>query len=127
MPMDGGMPNYFTINGRAYPSTDAIPMRVGETLKVRFIGSNNGFIPPDAHSRWSVSGLGDRRPDPAALCPVLGRYNQCGPCQRFDVIWLAREAGTWLIHCHIGHHTTNNNVEMNGGSGLMMIIDVSAQ
>ena len=30
---------YFTINGRAYPSTDTIPMRVGETLKVRFIGS----------------------------------------------------------------------------------------
>jgi FtsP/CotA-like multicopper oxidase with cupredoxin domain len=39
-------PNYFTINGRAYRSTDTIPMRVGETLKVRFIGSNNGFIHP---------------------------------------------------------------------------------
>ncbi|TIS69585.1 MAG: hypothetical protein E5W92_01430 [Mesorhizobium sp.] len=31
----GGQPNYFTINGRAYPSTDAIRMKVGETLKVR--------------------------------------------------------------------------------------------
>ena len=46
MPMDGGQPNYFTINGRAYPSTDTIMMKVGETLKVRFIGSNNGFIHP---------------------------------------------------------------------------------
>ena len=44
--MDGGQPNYFTINGRAYPATDTIRMRVGETLKVRFIGSNNGFIHP---------------------------------------------------------------------------------
>lgn len=44
--MDGGQPNYFTINGRAFPATDTIPMRVGETLKVRFIGSNNGFIRP---------------------------------------------------------------------------------
>jgi FtsP/CotA-like multicopper oxidase with cupredoxin domain len=50
-----------------------------------------------------------------------------GPGQRYDVIWPAREAGKWLIHCHIGHHTTNNNVEMKGGGGLMMIIDVSAK
>ena len=24
-----------------------------------------------------------------------------------------------FIHCHISHHTTNNNVEVNGGGGLM--------
>jgi hypothetical protein len=29
-----------------------------------------------------------------------------------------------LIRCHIGHHTTNNNVEEKGGSGLMVVIDV---
>src|SRR3546814_17062312 len=46
MPMEGGMPNYFTINGRAYPSTDTIHMKVGETVKVRFIGSHSGFIHP---------------------------------------------------------------------------------
>ncbi|MBS0234524.1 MAG: multicopper oxidase domain-containing protein [Proteobacteria bacterium] len=46
MPMDGAQPNYFTINGRSYPSTETIHMRVGETLKVRFIGSSNGFIHP---------------------------------------------------------------------------------
>ena len=46
MPMEGGMPNYFTINGRAYPATDTIEMKVGETLKVRFIGSSSGFIHP---------------------------------------------------------------------------------
>ena len=46
MPMDGGMPNFFTINGKAYPSTEAIRMKVGATLKVRFIGTNNGFIHP---------------------------------------------------------------------------------
>ena len=48
-----------------------------------------------------------------------------GPGQRYDVIWLARQPGKWLIHCHIGHHTTNNNVETQSGGGLMMVIDVS--
>jgi hypothetical protein len=51
------------------------------------------------------------------------RYNadtvNVGLGQRYDVIWTARQPGKWLIHCHIGHHTTNNNVEMRGGGGLM--------
>jgi FtsP/CotA-like multicopper oxidase with cupredoxin domain len=37
MLMEGGLPNYFTINGKAYPSTETIGMKVGQTLKVRFI------------------------------------------------------------------------------------------
>lgn len=24
-----------------------------------------------------------------------------GPGQRYDVIWLAREPGKWILHCHI--------------------------
>ncbi len=32
MPMDGGLPNFFTINGKAYPETETVRMRVGETL-----------------------------------------------------------------------------------------------
>ena len=37
----------------------------------------------------------------------------------------AREPGKWLLHCHIAHHTTNNNVEVEGGGGLMLIIEVA--
>jgi manganese oxidase len=126
MPMDGAQPNYFTINGRAYPATDTIPMRVGETLKVRFIGSNNGFIHPmHIHGGpFQVVAVDGQTLQPSA------RYDadtiNVGPGQRFDVIWKARNPGKWLIHCHIGHHTTNNNVEMQGGGGLMMVINVSA-
>jgi FtsP/CotA-like multicopper oxidase with cupredoxin domain len=126
MPMDGGMPNYFTINGRAYPATDTLRMRVGETLKVRFIGSNNGFIHPmHIHGGpFRVVAVDGETLPPAA------RYQadtlNVGPGQRFDVIWTARRPGKWLLHCHIGHHTTNNNVETRGGGGLMMVIEVAA-
>jgi len=124
MPMDGGQPNYFTINGRAYPGTDTIPMRVGETLKVRFIGSNNGFIHPmHIHGGpFKVVAVDGN------TLPLSARYEadtvNVGPGQRYDVIWTARNPGKWLIHCHIGHHTTNNNVETQGGGGLMAVIDV---
>ena len=49
-----------------------------------------------------------------------------GPGQRYDVVWTARRSGRWLIHCHIPHHTKNDNVEEQGGDGLMMVIDVRA-
>jgi FtsP/CotA-like multicopper oxidase with cupredoxin domain len=125
MPMDGAQPNYFTINGRAYPATDTIHMRVGETLKVRFIGSNNGFIHPmHIHGGpFQVVAIDGQTLEPGAR--YFADTVNVGPGQRYDVIWKARQSGKWLIHCHIGHHTTNNNAETQGGGGLMMIIDAT--
>jgi len=124
MPMDGGMPNYFTINGKSFPATDTIHMKVGETLKVRFIGTNNGFIHP-MHIHGGpfevVARDGETIPPSARF---LADTINVGPGQRYDVIWKARNPGKWLIHCHIPHHTTNNNTEEKGGGGLMVIIDV---
>jgi FtsP/CotA-like multicopper oxidase with cupredoxin domain len=125
MPMDGGQPNFFTINGRAFPSTDTIHMRVGETLKVRFIGSNSGFIHP-MHIHGGPFVVVAR--DGETLKPEA-RYKadtvNVGPGQRYDVIWTALKPGKWMIHCHISHHTTNNNTEQKGGGGLMMHIEVA--
>ena len=111
MPMDGAQPNYFTFNGKAFPATDTITMRVGETLKVRMIGSSNGFIHPiHIHGGpFQVVAIdGQSLPPPARF---LADTLNVAPGQRYDVIWTARRPGKWLIHCHIGHHTTNNNVE----------------
>ncbi len=125
MPMDGAQPNYFTINGRAYPATDAVRMRTGETLKVRFIGSSNGFIHPmHIHGGPFQVVAVDGQTLPATARYAADTIN-VGPGQRYDVIWKARKPGRWLIHCHIGHHTTNNNVETRGGGGLMVAIDVT--
>src|SRR5260221_9706698 len=125
MPMDGGQPNFFTMNGRAYPSTDTIKMKVGETLKVRFIGSNSGFIHP-MHIHGGPFLVVAR--DGETLAPSA-RFEadtvNVGPGQRYDVIWKARNPGKWMIHCHIAHHTTNNNAEQHGGGGLMMHIEVA--
>ena len=124
MPMEGGMPNYFTINGRAYPATDTIKMKVGETLKVRFIGSSSGFIHP-MHIHGGPFVVVAR--DGETLAPSA-RFKadtiNVGPGQRYDVIWTALKPGKWMIHCHISHHTTNNNTEQHGGGGLMMHIEV---
>jgi manganese oxidase len=124
MLMEGGLPNFFTINGKAYPTTDTVRMRVGETLKVRFVGSSNNFIHPmHIHGGpFEVVAIDGETLNPSAR--YLADTVNVGPGQRFDVIWTARRPGKWLLHCHIPHHTENNNVETQGGGGLMMIIDV---
>jgi FtsP/CotA-like multicopper oxidase with cupredoxin domain len=125
MLMEGGLPNYFTINGKAYPATDTITMNVGQKLLVRFIGSNNNFVHP-MHIHGGpfevVARDGETIPPSARF---LADTVNVGPGQRYDVLWEAREVGKWLLHCHIPHHTTNNNVEEQGGGGLTLIINVT--
>lgn len=124
MPMEGALPNFFTINGKSYPATDTIKIKVGQKLKVRFVGSHTTAIHP-MHIHGSPFEVAAR--DGETL-PPTARYMadtvNVAPGQRYDVIWTARRPGKWLVHCHIPHHTTNNNVEVNGGGGLMLVIDV---
>jgi manganese oxidase len=125
MPMEGAMPNFFTINGKAYPETETVNMRVGERLLIRFIGSNSAFIHPmHVHGGPFRIVETDGYPVPEAA-QVLKDTVNVGPGERYDVIWEAREPGKWLLHCHINHHTTNNNREEEGAGGLTMIINVT--
>jgi manganese oxidase len=125
MIMEGALPNYFTINGKSYPETEAINMEVGERLRIRFIGSNNNFVHP-MHVHGGpfeiVETDGNVVPEGAR---VLKDTVNVGPGERYDVIWEARKPGKWLLHCHIPHHTTNDNTEQEGGGGLMAVIKVT--
>ena len=124
MPMEGGLPNFFTINGKSYPETETVRMRVGETLLVRFIGTNSGFIHPmHIHGGPFRVVETDGNPVPEGGQWIKDTVN-VGPGERYDVLWEAREPGKWLLHCHITHHTTNNNVETDGGGGLTLVIEV---
>jgi uncharacterized membrane protein len=125
MPIDGGLPNFFTINGKSFPATDTIKMRVGQTLKVRFVGSHTSAIHPmhihgGPFEVTAVDGV-----TMAESARYLADTVNVGPGQRFDVLWKAQRPGKWLLHCHIPHHTTNNNVEVEGGGGLMLVIEVT--
>jgi FtsP/CotA-like multicopper oxidase with cupredoxin domain len=125
MIMEGALPNYFTINGKSYPETETINMEVGEKLRIRFIGSNNNFIHP-MHVHGGpfeiVETDGNVVPEEARIYKDTVNV---GPGERYDVIWEAREPGKWLLHCHIPHHTTNDNTEQEGGGGLMAVINVT--
>ena len=112
------------LNGKAYPETETVKLRVGETLLVRFIGTQSGFVHPmHIHGGPFTIVATD-----GVLIPEGARYQgpvNVGPGDRYDVIWEAREPGKWLLHCHINHHTTNDNREEQGAGGLTVIVEVS--
>lgn len=126
MPMEGGLPNFFTINGRSYPATDTIRMKTGQVLKVRFVASHTTAIHPmhihgGPFEVAAVDGF-----NLAQSARYFADTVNVGPGQRFDVLWTARRPGKWLLHCHIPHHNTNSNVETKGGGGLMVAIEVAS-
>jgi FtsP/CotA-like multicopper oxidase with cupredoxin domain len=124
MIMEGALPNYFTINGKAFPATDTLRMRVGETIKFRIIGTNNNFIHP-MHMHGGPFTVIARDGIPLGSAQFQADVLNVGPGQRYDVIWPAREPGKWIFHCHIPHHTLNNNVEVRGAGGLTLLVEVT--
>ncbi len=125
MPMEGAQPNFFTINGKAFPSTETVEAKVGDRIRFRFIGTNSGFI----HHMHIHGGPFVIVATDGTVVPEAARIEKdtinVAPGERYDVIWTAREPGKWLLHCHINHHTTNDNVEEQGGGGLMLVLDVA--
>ena len=123
MTMERALPNYFTLNGKSYPET--MNMAVGERLRIRFIGSNNNFVHPmHVHGGPFEIVETDGNPVPEQARLLKDTVN-VGPGERYDVVWEALEPGEWLIHCHIPHHTTNDNAEQEGGGDLMAVIKVT--
>ena len=125
MSMEGALPNFFTVNGKSYPETETLDMKVGERVRLRFVGTHNNFVHPmHVHGGPFTIVETDGNPVPEGARLQKDVIN-VGPGERYDVIWEARLPGRWLVHCHIPHHTTNDNVEEMGAGGLTMVINVT--
>ncbi|GAC1639437.1 MAG: hypothetical protein NVS4B8_06280 [Herpetosiphon sp.] len=126
MPMEGALPNFFTINGKAYPATDTVNVKVRQNVRFRFIGTNSGFIHP-MHIHGGPFKIIATDGVPVPLTAQIEKDTvDVGPGERYDVIWPARLPGKWILHCHINHHTTNDNTEQQGAGGLTMVINVTS-
>ena len=125
MPMEGMFPNYFTLNGKAYPATQVIHAKVGDHLLFRLIGAGSFTHPIHIHGGPFdvIATDGHELPDEA-------KYKKdtiaVSPGERYDIVWTASRPGTWLLHCHINHHTTNGNNEASDDDmgGMVMKIMV---
>jgi len=121
MPMAGMDPNYFTINGKAYPDTPVLQVKQGQRVRLRLLAAGQFVHPMHLHGLpfKIVATDGHAVPEGAQLTKdtVL-----VAPGERYDIEFVASEPGMWMLHCHISHHTTNDGEEP---GGLMMVIDVA--
>jgi FtsP/CotA-like multicopper oxidase with cupredoxin domain len=120
MPMAGMEPNYFTINGKSFPSTPSITVKKGERVRLRLIGIGQFIHPMHLHGMpfKIVATDGHAVPQAAQLTKDTVSV---APGERYDIQFVASEPGQWKLHCHILHHTTNNNIEP---GGLMIMVNV---
>ncbi|MCZ7528381.1 MAG: copper oxidase [Acidimicrobiia bacterium] len=121
MPMAGMEPNYFTINGKAFPAVETINVRVGERVRLRLMSIGQFVHPMHLHGVPFKIVATDGHPVPAAAQLTKDTVS-VAPGERYDIEWLATEPGQWMLHCHILHHTTNDGVEP---GGLMLIVNVT--
>jgi FtsP/CotA-like multicopper oxidase with cupredoxin domain len=121
MPMSGMEPNYFTLNGKAFPSTETINVKVGQRVRLRLIGIGQFIHPMHLHGFPFKVVATDGHPVPEAVQWTKDTIS-VATGERYDVEFTATEPGQWMFHCHILHHTTNDNVEP---GGLMLVVNVS--
>lgn len=97
--------NVLTFNGRAFPGTDALVVKKGEKVRIRFGNlSAMDHHPIHLHGyKFKVTATdGDRIPL-AAQMPETTVLVAVG--QTRDIEFIADAAGDWIMHCHMTHHT----------------------
>ncbi len=120
MPATGMDGNFFTINGKAFPDTETLNVKVGQKVRLRFVGSGQMIHPMHLHGFpfKIVATDGNDVPESAQWTKDTVSV---APGERYDIEFTPDRPGKWMLHCHIPHHTTNEHVEP---GGLMMIINV---
>jgi FtsP/CotA-like multicopper oxidase with cupredoxin domain len=121
MPMAGAEPNYFTINGKSYPDTERIQVKRGDVVRLRLANIGQLTHPMHLHGAFFkiVATDGNPVPEAAQLTKDTIAVN---PGERYDIEFVADNPGTWVLHCHVLHHVTNDNEEP---GGLITVIEVS--
>lgn len=114
--------DYYTINGRSYPDTPPIQLKLGETARIRLINIDNMEV-HTMHLHGMdfqvIARNGSQVKSVETMNTVL-----FGPGETVDIAIRATAPGDWMFHCHILDHTMNG--DMSGGEmgGLITLLQV---
>jgi FtsP/CotA-like multicopper oxidase with cupredoxin domain len=122
MPMAGAEPNYFTINGRSYPNTQPIEVKKGQLVRVRLANVGQFTHPMHLHGMNFKIVAYDGVPLPPAQ-QVVRNTVPVNPGELVDIEFVADNVGTWMFHCHVLHHVTNDGAEPGGLVALVKVTE----
>ncbi len=103
--------DYFTINGKSFPATEAIEVEEGQLVRLRFLNPSQTIHPMHLHGMDMAIVAKDGEPlaEPQRINTL-----DLGQGETYDVVILADNPGTWLLHCHDLHHASNAGQEPGG-------------
>lgn len=116
-PADLPQPNFFTVNGKSYPSTPNIYIREGENIRVRLInaGTEEHFLHLHGHDFWLACDDGLPVPQPWQQNTL-----RLSPGKTLDIIIEGKNRGIWTFHDHDTRRVTNNGLYP--GGNLMALV-----
>lgn len=112
--------NFFTMNGKCYPSTQTIDVRLRQRIRVRFfnieIMSHQMHFHGQNFLHIAEDGVTLREPVEMNTIVVDQGKTQ-------DILIEAINPGLWPLHCHFAHHQTNNL--SSGFGGMASVVRIS--
>lgn len=109
----------FTINGKGFPATEPIVVKLGQKLRIRYMNEGQMIHPMHLHGMPQLVIAKDGWPQPAPwMCDTLN----IAPGERWDTIIDCTEPGVWAFHCHILSHAENER----GMFGMVTAVIVQA-
>ena len=93
----------FSVNGKAWPYTERLTHKVGETVRWRWINTRWGFTDALHGSYYAIDSVGDGNADTIYAADdrrlvVTEVMNSGGT---MATTWVPERPGRWLFHCHI--------------------------
>ena len=99
-----GMEMGFTVNGKAFPETDALPVKEGERVRLEFVNESPVAHPMHLHGQeFQVLSVEGRAPTGS---PLVKDLVDVRPNQRVVVGFVTDNPGLWMLHCHILPHAS---------------------
>lgn len=111
--------NFFTMNGKCFPSTTPIRMHLGERIRVRFynIGMSNHTMHFHGQDFFHTEEDGNQIDKPPQINTI-----DVGPGKTQAVEIEGINPGVWPLHCHFAHHQSNNLSSGFGGMATRVFI-----
>jgi manganese oxidase len=115
----------YVINGKEFPMTEPISMRMGERVRVRMANLGAMYHPMHLHGGYFYVVAKDGFPLPA---PQKMNTLSLAPGETWDIILAPQFGGTWIWHCHVLSHATgprdaDGNETAAGMIGVIIVDD----
>jgi len=111
---NAGMGMVWTINGKSFPDTDPISVKVGQIVKLRFKNNDTGMMHPMDHpihihgTYFQIVSIDGEMPDRETWKDTVSV-----PAGKFvDIAFVMQNPGEWMLHCHIIDHEDNGMMTM---------------